>query len=207
MSFALLALALADGPARWEADIAAFEVADSKRPEPRGEVVFYGSSSIRFWKLADSFPDLVTVNRGFGGSRMDDAAHFAARLVTPLKPRAVVVFSGDNDLASGHTPVQVRDSFRELVANLRAGTPDVPVVLITVKPSIARWKNIANVREANRLLRAEVAATPACKVADIETDMLGPDGTPDPTLFVADGLHLSAAGYAKWAARVRAALK
>src|SRR5271170_6245982 len=92
---------------RWEADIKKFEAADRLHPPPAGAVVFVGSSNIRLWKLADSFPGMEVINRGFGGSHMADSARYADRIVTPYKPRAVVVFAGDNDLADGKTPEQV----------------------------------------------------------------------------------------------------
>ena len=73
---------------RWEADIKKFEEADRLHPPPANAVVFVGSSSIRYWKLADSFPGMDAINRGFGGSHLADSAHYADRIVTPYRPRA-----------------------------------------------------------------------------------------------------------------------
>jgi lysophospholipase L1-like esterase len=42
---------------------------------------------------------------------------------------------------------------------------------------------------------------------DVFTPMLGPDGKPRPELYVADGLHMTPAGYAIWKAAVTPALK
>src|SRR5436309_16121433 len=99
------ALAPAAEPAeRWEADIRKFEEADRKSPPAPGQVVFVGSSSIRLWRLAESFSDIPSLNRGFGGSQLADAAKYADRIVTPYQPRTVVLYGGDNDLAAGKTP-------------------------------------------------------------------------------------------------------
>src|SRR5712671_2760427 len=81
----------APDPDRWEPAIQKFEEADKLTPPAKGGIVFYGASSIVRWNLDESFPDLkgTTVNRGFGGSDMSDAARYASRVVLPRAPRVV----------------------------------------------------------------------------------------------------------------------
>ena len=83
-----------------------------RAPVPGG-VVFVGSSSIRLWDGLERQLELADkgsiIKRGFGGSLMSDCRAHVARLVLPYKPRLVIVYAGDNDLAEGRTPVQVRD--------------------------------------------------------------------------------------------------
>ena len=55
-------------PARFESEIAAFEAWDHQNSFPHDAILFVGSSSIRLWQTAESFPDLPVINRGFGGS-------------------------------------------------------------------------------------------------------------------------------------------
>ena len=71
------AKAAAPAADRWESAVAVFEAADKKSPPPKDAVLFVGSSSIRLWDLEKSFPDLATINRGFGGSQMSDAVRYA----------------------------------------------------------------------------------------------------------------------------------
>ena len=98
---------------RWGADIRAFEAADREQAPPEGAVLFVGSSSIRMWKtLAEDFPGVSVLNRGFGGSEIEDAIYFADRIILPYRPRTVVVYAGDNDLWAGETPEQVFEDFR-----------------------------------------------------------------------------------------------
>src|ERR1700677_4985783 len=73
---------------------------------------FVVSSTIRFWDLHKSFPELNAVNRGFGGSQLADSVYFAPRIVLKYEPRTVVLYAGDNDLAAGKTPDQVAADFR-----------------------------------------------------------------------------------------------
>ncbi len=81
-----------DSPAKREKEIRKFEDSDVSKPPAAGGIVFTGSSTIRLWDLAKSFPDLPVINRGFGGSQMSDAAHFAPRTILPYHPKAVVLY-------------------------------------------------------------------------------------------------------------------
>src|SRR4051794_5572805 len=72
---------------RWEKDIQAFEAQDKVKPPPKDPILFVGSSSIRMWKVEESFPDLPVMNRGFGGSEISDSVYYANRIVIPYKPK------------------------------------------------------------------------------------------------------------------------
>jgi len=185
----------ADRIAKWEKEVAGIEARLAKEKPAAGGVVFAGSSSIRLWKLDDSFPRAGYVNVGFGGSEVRDCVHFAARLVTPLKPKTVVFYCGDNDLNSGRTPTQVADDF----AAFCKAVPDARILFVAVKPSPKRWEIYAKQQEANRLVRAACETDSRLKFVDVVPAMLGPDGKPRPEFFVKDELHLSAEGYKVWA--------
>jgi lysophospholipase L1-like esterase len=129
------------------------------------------------------------------------------RLVLPLAPRAIVLYAGDNDLDHGARPEQVQTLFEEFVAQVDDRLGLVPLVFISIKPSPLRLRNIAQIRRANALVRATIAAWPQARYLDVFSLMLEPDGqTPRPELYDADGLHLTAAGYQLWAAQVRSIL-
>jgi lysophospholipase L1-like esterase len=188
----------APAESKWEKTIAAFEAEDKASPSKPGGVVFYGSSSIRLWDLKKSFPDLAATNRGFGGSQMADALQFVKRVVTPRKPRAIVLYEGDNDLNAKKTPQQVAADFDALLKIVRTELPDTKMIVIGCKPSPSRWKLIETQRELNRLLADRCAADKHATFVDIEKPMLGADGQPRPELFRDDKLHLSDAGYNLW---------
>jgi lysophospholipase L1-like esterase len=183
---------------RWEPTIAAFEAGDKLAPPPKDSVVFIGSSSIRLWDLKQSFPDLVALNRGFGGSQMSDAVKYARRIVTPYKPRLIVLYEGDNDLNAGKLPTQVASDFDEFLKIVRAELPITPLVVIGMKPSPSRWKLIEQQREANRLLAERCSQDGRARFLDVERPMLGSDGQPKPDIFRADKLHLNDEGYKIW---------
>ena len=183
---------------KWEQDIAEFERLDRESGRPTGGVVFVGSSSVRRWNLAESFPEKGYVNRGFGGSQIKDVTHFASRIIAPLHPKIVVVYAGDNDIKEGRSVEQVVNDFQELVAAIRMGTPKGQIIFVAIKPSIARWEMYPKMAQANRRIAALCERDPLLWFADIATPMLEGDGPPSAELFVEDGLHLSPAGYQIW---------
>lgn len=185
-------------PARWEKAIAGFEAQDRQAPFAPGGVVFVGSSSIRLWKLDQSFPELRALNRGFGGSEVADSVHFADQLVIKHKPAVVVMYAGDNDLKNGKTPERVAADFGTFVARVHKALPETRIVYLAVKPSLARWNLIDDVRATNALIESQCDADKRLVFADIAQPMLGDDGRPRPELFAKDGLHLSDKGYELW---------
>lgn len=188
--------------ARWQSSLDAFAAADRERaPEPGG-VLFVGSSTIRLWTdLRQDFRDLpVVINRGFGGSTMADCNGLARRLVVQYRPRHVVVYAGDNDLAEGRSPAQVLESFRAFVAAVRTALPETRISYVSIKPSPLRSALLPQVREANALLAAYVRGVPHSDYIDIFTPMLGADGQPRAELYGPDRLHMNAAGYDLWQA-------
>jgi lysophospholipase L1-like esterase len=197
---------VADPFARWEKNIAAIEKRLKDNPPNPGAVFFAGSSSIVLWDLKKWFPDKDYVNVGFGGSVIRDSTHFAPRILTPHKPGTIIFYAGDNDIAQNRGPEQVLSDFRAFVATVRKDNPGCRVLFIPVKPSIARWKRYDTQSKANALVRDVCAKGEHLGYIDIVPLMLGADGTPDPELFVKDGLHLSPKGYEIWTAEVNKAL-
>ncbi|RCS44787.1 hypothetical protein DTL42_17425 [Bremerella cremea] len=185
--------------ARWKKEMDKFAAADQKHPVQPGGVVFVGSSSIRMWDLKKSFPELDAVNRGFGGSRLEDSVYYADQIVLPYQPRTVVVYAGDNDIAAKYTPEQILEDFQEFETKIHQQLPETKILYIAVKPSIARWKMIDQVRGTNKLIAEECAKTENCEFIDIDAPMLGEDGKPRKELFKKDGLHMTDAGYVIWA--------
>ncbi|RNC68461.1 MAG: GDSL family lipase [Desulfuromonadales bacterium] len=164
-----------------------------------GQVVFYGSSSMRMWDtLAADFPGVDLLNVAFGGSTMAACAWFFERLVVPCRPRSLVCYAGDNDLGDGRTPEEVVASFREMLGKIDTYFPAIPFTLLSIKPSPARWHLADRIRETNGLLRRELQCRDNSYCIDLFPAMLGSDGLPDVSLFLEDGLHVSARGYLVW---------
>ena len=197
----------AAGPARWEKEIARFEAADRANPPAKGGVVFTGSSTIRGWKtLAADFPNHRVVNRGFGGSQIADATHFADRIIFPHAPKMVVIRAGGNDIHAGKSPAEVFADYQRFVETVRARLPDTQIVFIGLAPAPARWGEREANRELNALVEAYTKRTPGLKYVETYDTTVDADGNAREELFVKDRLHFNAEGYKLLAERVRAAL-
>ena len=185
---------------RWKSSLSAFADADKTLAPGTDGVLFVGSSTIRFWThLAQDFRQLpVVINRGFGGSTMADCSLFTGELVTRYKPRHVLVYAGDNDLAEGRTPLQVMESFAHFASTVRAALPDTRISYISVKPSPSREALLPKIRETNNIIAAYIRTLGNSEYIDIYTPMLGADGRPRPELFLADKLHMNETGYRLW---------
>lgn len=183
----------------WTMDMARFAAEDATSSPPADPVVFTGSSSVRMWEtLAADFPTVPVLNRGFGGSQLRDAVHYADQVAIRYRPRMVVLYAGDNDINAGRSPRQVLDDFRAFVARVRHDLPEVPIAFLAIKPSPARADQLPRQQQANALVEAEAARLAGVEFIDVATPMLGADGQPRPELFIDDRLHMNDAGYALW---------
>lgn len=190
--------------AKWEKEVAAYEAADAKSPPPKGGILFIGSSTIRLWKtLAEDYPDLKVINRGFGGTEIVDSTHFADRLIFPHEPKQIFLRAGGNDIHAGRTPRQVAADFAEFVRVFHARLPKSEIFYISVSPAPSRWGESDKYRELNRLIREMALEMPRIGFVDTFDMVLAPDGQARPELFVKDRLHFSPEGYKLLRERVR----
>ncbi len=196
------------GFAKWEKEIAAIEAKIASGESAQHSILFVGSSSVRRWKLKDSFPDLATSNHGFGGSQMGDSVHFFDRIVAPAHPSIIVVYAGDNDLANGKSAQAVAKDFQQFAAKVKEQVPDCQkVIYVAVKPSVKRWALADKMKECNHLIQTFCKTDDRLEFLDIWQAMLDADGNPRADLLVEDGLHMNDAGYKIWNEALRPLLQ
>lgn len=197
-------------PQRFEADIARFEEQDRKQLPPEGAIVLTGSSSIARWndQAAAALAPLTVIPRGFGGSVMHDLLHYLDRVVLVYKPRAVLIYEGDND--TGARPVIATEAIladlRQIIARIHQRLPQARIYVLSVKPSIARRAHWAAAQQVSEGYRRIAAADPLVHYVDVATPLLEADGSVMKDIFVADNLHLNERGNAIWGATIKAAL-
>jgi lysophospholipase L1-like esterase len=193
----------------WESSIRAFERQDKVHPAPPGVIVFTGSSSIAYWdSLVDDMKPLAVINRGFGGSEYTDVNHYADRIVIAYRPAAVVVYAGDNDLASPgrKTAQSVAQDVRQFVQIVHAKLPETWVFVVSIKPSILRWNAWPEMKQANQLISGFLRTQDHAAYIDVASPMLDQRGRLTNDLFVGDGLHPSAKCYALWTSVIKPVL-
>ena len=184
---------------KWENEVVAFE----KAPVQKGGIVFTGSSTIRLWKsLEKDFEGLPVINRGFGGSQLQDSVDLGARIVAPHEPRMVVLFAGTNDIAGKKTAEEVFRAFEAWVALMREKLPKTELCFIEITTSPSRWEQRDTVVAANALIRPFCEKT-GVKFIPAREKLLGEDGKPREDIFQADRLHLNPVGYKILADAVR----
>jgi lysophospholipase L1-like esterase len=193
-----------EDPTVWAVEMRRFDKLDRRDGYPDRVIVFTGSSSIRYWRtLPNDMAPLHVVNRGFGGSQIHDVTHYADRAVLRYKPTAIVFYAGENDMAGvlysrKKTPQEVRDSFRRFCEKVFASAPTTPIYFISIKPPKRRIAEWPQMQIANRLIREYCANDSRLHYVDIVPAMLDAQGNVRRDLYVWDGLHMNAKGYAIW---------
>jgi len=171
----------------------------------QGKTIFYGSSSIRFWKtLAEDFSPLEVINHGFGGSTFPEMSHYADRMLFKYKPQKIVLYC-ENDLFMGKpkTPEQAFDDFAELATKIQNNLPKTKVYYISMKPSISRKADWLKVQKIDSMIVAYIKKHRNFQFIDIRPVMYKADGSVNGTFFVSDSLHMTAKGYEAWTKVVR----
>ncbi len=182
-------------------DIQKFKKQDSISFPPQNAILFVGSSSFTKWQDVQSyFPKYKIINRGFGGSTLPDVIRNANEIITPYQPKQVVIYCGDNDLASSDTvtPRIVTNRFKSLFSIIRLNLPKTNIAYVSIKPSPSRKQLMSKMKQANLLIKSFLKKQKNTSFIDVYKPMLLPGGKPKPEIFLEDSLHMNAKGYAIW---------
>lgn len=209
LAMSLHAQSLPD-PERFEDAIRRFETMDGENPPPAGAIVLTGSSSIARWndQAAAALAPLTVIPRGFGGSVMNDVLHYLDRVAIAYRPRAILIYEGDNDTGvSNPVPTEtILDQLRQIIDRVHADLPETRVYVLAVKPSILRWNVWPLAQEVSAGYSEIADDDPLVYYVDVATPLLNADGNLRPELYVDDGLHLNELGNSIWGASIRDAL-
>lgn len=163
-------------------------------------IVFTGSSTIRMWKsLQEDFPQHNVINGGFGGSQASDLLYYIDELILDYKPSKVFIYEGDNDISSGKSIEEILMTFNLITSKIHEALPETEIVIISPKPSVARWKLADQYLELNKKLKKFTKGEKYMKYADLWKPMLNKDKEPMDDIFIKDNLHMNEKGYAIWA--------
>lgn len=178
-----------------------FKKEDSLHFPPKHAILFLGSSSFRKWEDAQKyFPGYTIINRGFGGSTIPDATYYADEIVFPYEPKQIVIYEGDNDVASSSaiTADSVLNRFEKLFYTIRRRLPETYIAYVSIKPSPSRQKLMPEMARANTLIKNFLKGKKRTAFIDVYHKMLTADGQPDKSLFLSDNLHMNEKGYEIW---------
>jgi lysophospholipase L1-like esterase len=189
-----------DKPAFWN-DVQSFKRQDSVHFPGANKILFIGSSSFTNWKdVQDYFPSYAVINRGFGGSTLIDQIRYIEDVIYPYKPKQILIYCGENDLASSDTVTakMVYNRFVQLFNLIRKKQPNVPIAYISMKPSPSRQLLLAKMREGNAMILRFLKTKKQTAYIDVYKDMIDDEGKPRQELFLGDNLHMNKSGYAIW---------
>lgn len=198
-------LRLADG-LRWRLGLPALAQIDYEQSlalaQKRGEsqagpcaVLLFGDSHLQ--GLPSSALGAELSNFAIAGEPAERLAQRIRAYASVQLARHIVLLSGANDLAAGRTAAQAAASMAEVLAQIPASTS---LSLLGLPPSTQPARPALNAA-----LQTLCTARPGCSFVSLEA--LGDGlGALSPELAAADGIHLSAAGYGRLAAVIRADL-
>ncbi|WP_176592346.1 GDSL-type esterase/lipase family protein [Sphingobium sp. EM0848] len=163
---------------------------------------FIGSSSMHRWtSLSRDMAPWITHNRGIDNATFADLLPRFANSGGDGRPVAIILYAGENDIANG---VPVRTVIRELGHFLDSRSrimSDVPVLVLSMKPSPTRRSSFANQQLFNAAAQRLIPHVPLAYYADITTPLLKDGKLGDN--YRHDGVHMNPAGYRIWAGVVR----
>ncbi len=172
----------------------------SKRYNGQEELIaFYGSSSFRMWEnMEKDLEPLQAINLGFGGSSYHWCNFFFEEVFEFLEPSRLVLYAGDNDLGFEVPEEEILGSITSLLKKVANKYGEIPVSIISVKPSPERYYLKDKIESLNKSLAKLVDSLGYGTYIDIHSQMLHPDGALRPELYLEDQLHINAQGYEIW---------
>lgn len=182
-------------------DIQAFKKQDAQQAPPANGILLVGSSSFTRWKdVQEYFPTYPIINRGFGGSTLPDVIRYASDVILPYKPKQVLIYCGENDLASGDevTAETVVQRFKTLFGIIRQNLPSTTISFVSIKPSPVRAHIQPKVKAANKEIQAWLRTQKKAQFIDIYDAMLDDKKNMREELYVGDRLHMKPEGYTIW---------
>ena len=176
--------------------------AEANKTVAPGSVVLYGDSITDFWPNVrpQFFTETKFVGRGISGQTTAQMLCRFRNDVINLKPKAVVILAGINDMAENIGPIKTEDAVGNLKSMCElAKANGIKVVLCSVTPAANfPWRKqitdaVARIEEINRQLKAYADAQ---GILWVEYNALLNDGKGGMGDKANDGLHPNAKGYA-----------
>ena len=173
-------------------EIDVFLKKDSIAMPAANSILFVGSSSFNYWKdISNYFPGYPIINRGFGGSSLTDVIHFNQETILKYKPKQIYIYCGENDIAASDTitPQIVFERFKTLYAIIRTHLgKSIPVMYVSIKPSVARWSMEDKFVAANTLIYNFIKKQKHTQFLDVHSAMLDTSGMVYKDIFIGEAL-------------------
>ncbi|MBI5084858.1 MAG: capsular biosynthesis protein [Acidobacteria bacterium] len=199
-------------------NLARYRSANAALPAPaarNSRVLFFGDSITDFWRLNEYFPGRDFVNRGISGQITGQMLGRFIADVVQLKPAAMLVLAGTNDIARGVDPAVIQNNLT-MLCDL-ADVYKVKVILASILPvsdhhkgvdpyyERTRQRPLAAILDMNRWIQA-LCEKRGYTYLNYYPALAGSDGQLAPNL-ADDGLHPNPTGYRVMAPLALAAIE
>lgn len=186
-------------------NIARYAVANSKVPPPGAgaRVVFLGDSITDLWRLNEYFTGRDFVNRGISGQTTLQILGRFLQDVVALKPKAVLILAGTNDIARGIKPGEIEDNLTMMGELSKAyGIKPLFASILPVsdyhkdaegRNEMTKIRPPATIRQINTWIQ-DYCRKEGFTFVDYFSAMIDPSGQ-IPADVADDGLHPNAKGY------------
>ena len=165
-------------------------------PDSYEGTVLVGSSIVRLWSDAEEDLDRFdVVNHGFGGSRTWELLEHAPSLVTPFRPRTIVVYCGSNDVNDGEPASRIVERLRRFTRRMEGEHPEVRIVHVSIARAPEKADRWHVVEEANRSIRSLCDESPNRHFVDVNEGLFDDQGEPRLDVYLDDRLHYTSDGY------------
>ena len=194
---------------RWQSSISSFKEYDSENSYPKNAVLFVGSDIINIWKTADCFPEFGVINRGFGGSNVQDLFRYYNDIILKYKPATIVIGTGDAECASKRATEMIVSDFKSLLEKLRADLPHAKIIVLSVPKSPARSVYFGKIDAVNANLAEYIKQKGGKNIEffDVNTVVCDQNKTPQKDMFRKNMLHFRRAAYTEISKNLRSLLK
>ncbi len=172
-------------------------------PTARPRVVFLGDSITDGWRLNEYFMGRDFINRGISGQITGEMLGRMQADVIDLRPRALLILGGTNDLARGIPPKVIENNLSMMVDLARAH--QIKPLIASILPVSDYHKDVnprfemtkarppASIVEVNRWIQ-DYCPRHGCTYVDYYSAMVDKAGMLEASL-ADDGLHPNAKGY------------
>ncbi|MCB2180431.1 MAG: GDSL family lipase [Desulfobulbaceae bacterium] len=159
------------------------------------EIVMLGDSLVAYFDRRQALPHVSVINRGIEGETVSGLLErIPDEVADSAMPDCVMIMAGTNNLVMDD--YFFLPDYEKIVKKLKEEWPDIPVVVTSLLPIRLPWLAPDAVRRLNDLLLG-LAERTRSDFLDVH-DAFCRGESAGKALFLSDGVHLTAAGYAAW---------
>ncbi|OHE66771.1 MAG: hypothetical protein A2413_06965 [Treponema sp. RIFOXYC1_FULL_61_9] len=192
-----------DKPLAFRFFVSQYHKQDNRLGKQTCEIVFTGSSIMRFWDTLeqDLFPKEV-INRAIPGTKINEISFYTERLVNQYRPKKVFLYAGSNDIQGRkpRTAEEVLLGFINFVAKIRASNENIEIFYISIvlSPARTRIRNKEEIFKANKIIREYCSSHQGLGYIEMNDKFADETGLPRRELFKDDNIHFNPEAYRIW---------